>query len=54
MDGSAQRPVVAVGVSRVRTFMITRGKVSGSDRLPFGTFLCVGIWLTWLYGPLGV
>jgi len=44
----------AVGFSLVLTFMITRGKVSGTDRLPFGTFLCVGIWLTWLYGPLGV
>jgi leader peptidase (prepilin peptidase)/N-methyltransferase len=20
--------------------------------VPFGTFLCVGIWLTWLYGPI--
>jgi leader peptidase (prepilin peptidase)/N-methyltransferase len=44
----------AVGFSLVLTFVITRGKVSGTDRLPFGTFLCVGIWLTWLYGPLGV
>lgn len=44
----------AVGFSLVLTFLITRGRVSGTDRLPFGTFLCVGIWLTWLYGPLGV
>lgn len=44
----------AVGFSLVLTFVITRGRVSATDRLPFGTFLCVGIWLTWLYGPLGV
>lgn len=44
----------AVGFSLVLTFLITRGRVSGTDRLPFGTFLCVGIWLTWMYGPLGL
>ena len=44
----------AVGFSLVLTVLITRGRVSGTDRLPFGSFLCVGIWLTWLYGPLGV
>jgi len=27
-------------------------KPSLSDRLPFGSFLAVGGWLTWLYGPL--
>lgn len=25
---------------------------SASQRLPFGPYLCLGIWLTWLYGPL--
>ncbi len=44
----------AVGFSIVLTFLITRRSVSGTDRLPFGTFLAVGIWLTWLYGPLGL
>jgi leader peptidase (prepilin peptidase) / N-methyltransferase len=44
----------AVGFSLVLTFLITRRSVSGTDRLPFGTFLAVGIWLTWLYGPLGL
>lgn len=29
-------------------------KVSGQDRLPFGPFLALGIWLTWLFGPLGL
>ena len=44
----------AVGFSIVLTLLITRRKVSGTDRLPFGTFLAVGMWLTWLYGPLGL
>lgn len=44
----------AVGFSLVLSLVITRGKVNATDRLPFGTFLCVGIWLTWMYGPLGV
>lgn len=26
--------------------------VSASTRLPFGPFLALGLWLTWLYGPL--
>ena len=43
----------AVGFSVVLTLLITRRSVSGTDRLPFGTFLAVGVWLTWLYGPLG-
>lgn len=30
------------------------GGVSMSDRVPFGAFLCVGIWIVWLYGPLQV
>ncbi|WP_396593384.1 prepilin peptidase [Brevundimonas sp. R86498] len=43
----------AAGLSVVLTLRITRGRVAMSDRLPFGTFLALGIWLTWLYGPLG-
>ncbi len=27
-------------------------RTSLSDALPFGPFLALGIWLTWLYGPL--
>lgn len=42
----------AVGISVVLTLLITRRSVSATDRLPFGTFLAVGIWLTWLWGPL--
>lgn len=44
----------AVGFSIVLTLLITRRTVRATDRLPFGTFLAVGIWLTWLYGPLGL
>jgi len=28
--------------------------VSGEDRMPFGVFLALGVWLTWVFGPLGV
>ncbi|SFS84915.1 prepilin peptidase [Brevundimonas viscosa] len=27
--------------------------LSGADRLPFGVFLAIGGWLTWVLGPLG-
>jgi leader peptidase (prepilin peptidase)/N-methyltransferase len=32
---------VAVGA------LVMRRRLSGSDRLPFGAFLAVGVWLTW-------
>jgi len=44
----------AVGFSLVAARLILRRRVEATDRLPFGTFLCVGIWLVWLYGPLGL
>lgn len=25
-----------------------------NERVPFGSFLCLGIWLTWLYGPINL
>lgn len=28
--------------------------ISASQRLPFGTFLSLGLWLAWLYGPIVV
>jgi leader peptidase (prepilin peptidase)/N-methyltransferase len=43
----------AAGLSVVAARVLTGGRVRGDDRLPFGTFLAVGAWLTWLYGPLG-
>ena len=30
-----------------------RGTLSATMAVPFGTFLAFGLWLTWLYGPLG-
>lgn len=24
-----------------------------SDRIPFGAYLCLGLWIDWLYGPFG-
>lgn len=30
------------------------GSISLVDRVPFGAFLCLGTWLVWLYGPLGL
>lgn len=43
----------AAGFSLVLALRITRGPVAMTDRLPFGTFLALGLWLAWLYGPLG-
>lgn len=43
----------AAGLSVVAARLIAGGRVRGDDRLPFGTFLAIGTWLTWLYGPLG-
>jgi leader peptidase (prepilin peptidase)/N-methyltransferase len=28
--------------------------LSGSDRVPLGAFLGLGLWIVWLYGPLGI
>ncbi|MBX3476394.1 MAG: prepilin peptidase [Brevundimonas sp.] len=44
----------AVGFSLVAARLIVRRRVRGDDRLPFGSLLAVGIWLVWLYGPLGL
>ncbi|WP_312148107.1 A24 family peptidase [Brevundimonas sp.] len=44
----------AAGLSLVLTLLIMRRRVSGTDRLPFGVFLSIGVWMTWLYGPLGL
>lgn len=38
----------AAGLSLVAAKLLTGGRVSGSDRLPFGPCLAVGIWATWL------
>lgn len=33
--------------------LVVRRSLRATDRLPFGVFLAVGAWLTWLYGPVG-
>ncbi|WP_366855556.1 A24 family peptidase [Brevundimonas sp.] len=38
--------VALVGAARVRRLDLIQ-------RLPFGTFLAIGAWLAWLFGPLG-
>ena len=43
----------AAGFSVVVTLLITRRKVAATDRLPFGTLLAIGLWLTWTWGPIG-
>ena len=30
------------------------GRLSLGERMPFGPFLCAGLWLVWLYGPLAL
>ena len=42
------------GFAVVMARLIVRRAVSGTDRLPFGSLLAIGIWLTWLFGPIGV
>lgn len=44
----------AAGLSLVVARLLRGRAVSGQDRLPFGPFLAVGVWLTWLFGPLGL
>lgn len=42
------------GLGVVLARVLLRHPVSGGDRLPFGVFLALGIWMTWLFGPLGL
>lgn len=42
------------GLSVVAARLLTGGRVSAADRLPFGVFLALGIWLIWLLGPPGL
>jgi len=44
----------AAGLSVVAARAMTGRKVAAADRLPFGPCLAAGIWLTWLWGPLGL
>ena len=42
------------GLSVVAAGVLTGRRVAGSDRMPFGVYLAIGIGLTWLLGPLGL
>ena len=52
--GSVLLWACALGFSLVAARLIVRRSASGSDRMPFGPGLALGIWLTWLIGPLGL
>lgn len=41
-----------LALSAVLTRLATGTPVAASERIPFGTFLCLGTWLVWLYGPV--
>jgi leader peptidase (prepilin peptidase) / N-methyltransferase len=40
-----------LGIAWLRYFR--HGSVAPTDRVPFGSCLCLGLWIVWLYGPLG-
>lgn len=44
----------AAGLSVALALRAGGRRVSGDTRLPFGVFLAIGIWATWLVGPLGL
>lgn len=44
----------AAGLSFVAARWLVGGQVSAGDRLAFGPCLAAGIWLTWIFGPLGL
>jgi leader peptidase (prepilin peptidase)/N-methyltransferase len=45
--------LLIASLSGLGSALISRwSSLSFSDRIPFGAFLCIGIWLVWLYGPL--
>lgn len=44
----------AAGLSWVGARALVRRALDRDQPLPFGPFLAVGGWLTWLYGPLGL
>tara|TARA_R110002167_G_scaffold18451_15_gene69074 strand:- start:4783 stop:5541 length:759 start_codon:yes stop_codon:yes gene_type:complete len=42
------------GLSVVAARMLTGRPISGTDQMPFGVYLAIGIALTWQWGPLGL
>lgn len=43
----------AAGLSWAIARMVAKRAIRRDEHLPFGVFLALGAWLTWLYGPLG-
>ena len=43
----------AAGLSWVLARIVVRRAPSLDTAMPYGTYLAIGAWLTWLYGPLG-
>jgi leader peptidase (prepilin peptidase)/N-methyltransferase len=44
----------AAGLSVALALRAGGRRVDGETRLPFGVFLAIGLWATWLIGPLGL
>lgn len=44
----------ASGLSLVLARALLRKPLAGGDKLAFGVFLAIGIWMTWQFGPLGL
>lgn len=42
------------GLSTVAGLALAGRRMSADTAVPFGIFLGVGLWLTWLYGPIGL
>lgn len=48
MIGASTAALYGIGLA------LLRGRDPRLERVPFGTFLCLGIWTTWLHGPLAL
>lgn len=44
----------AAGLALAGALLVTRRRLTGDERLPFGVCLAAGAWLTWLLGPIGL
>jgi leader peptidase (prepilin peptidase)/N-methyltransferase len=45
--------LVIAALSALAVVLLWRGsKIDPVQRVPFGVFLSLGLWITWLYGPL--
>lgn len=42
----------AAALGAVLVKLASGGRVTATEQIPFGTFLCLGTWLVWLYGPV--